>query len=265
MIAVKYLTMATNGDKPKMSERFRLFFRGVLDFVFSFKSQRGEALQYECYHADGFTMSPQEFYTTVEQQLGARKIPGLEMSRIHFLEGDPLSERREYLRVLRERLSLDICAAPFGNIYFFSIRTVYVRATVRLWHLLAVFFALGMVNEVLTRLLGAGYATLATLGLLVAIGAVMRNVTVGGGSDLDAWLLKLPVLGTIYEEWFRVDTYYREDTRNLFLQLFPQFIHGMAEDACAAKGFKLVPYLQPLPPVLDLNKPVPPVKRPGVS
>jgi hypothetical protein len=73
------------------------------------------------------------------------------------------------------------------------------------------------------------------------------------------------VVGTIYEDWFRVETYYREDTRNLYPQFFPQFIQAIAEETCAAKGVKLIPYLQPPPPVSDLNKPLPPDKKPAAS
>jgi len=254
--------MATTDNKPKKSEIFRQTIRWLIDFVFTFQNKRGEILDKpELLYADGFTCSSQEFYATVEQQMAARKIPGMEISRVKFAEGGLLSEQRVYLRLMRERLGIDTCAAPFGNLYFFSIRKVYVPALVRLWHIVMALVFLGVVYALLTKPLGANYAAIATVALVFAIVGVLHNAAAEGGSDLDALLLKTPVLATIYEDWFRVDTYYREDTRNLYMQLFPQFIQSIAEETCAAKGFKLIPYLQPSPPVSDLNKPLPPDKK----
>ena len=88
-------------------------------------------------HSFSFNYPPLEFYAKVEQELAAHKIPGMEISRVQFAEGGLLSDQRTYLRLMRERLCIDTCAAPFGNIFFFSFRTVYVPALVRLWHIMA--------------------------------------------------------------------------------------------------------------------------------
>lgn len=265
MLHGRYLTMATTNDKPKKSEIFRQVMRWLIDFVFTFKNKRGDVLDSNLLYADGFNCSPQDFYATVEQQMAARKIPGLEISRVKFAEGGLLSDQRVYLRLMRERLCIDTCAAPFGNIFFFSIRKVYVPALVRLWHIVVAILFFGAVHWLLLKPLGANYAAIATVALVFAIVGVLHNAAGEGGSDLDTLLLKLPVVATIYEDWFRVETYYREDTRSLYLQLFPQFIQAIAEETCAAKGVKLVPYLQPLPPVLDLNKPLSPDKKPAAT
>ena len=258
--------MPAANDKQKKSEIFRQTMRWLIDFIFTFKNNRGEILDKpELSYADGFTCSSQEFYANVEQQMAARKIPGLEISRVKFAEGGLLSEQRVYLRLMRERLGIDTCAAPFGSLYFFSIRKVYVPALVRLWHIVVTLLFFGAVNALLMKPLGASYAAIATVALVFAIVGVLHNAAAEGGSDLDTLLLKIPVVGTIYEDWFRVETYYREDTRNLYLQLFPQFIQAIAEETCAAKGVKLIPYLQPPPPVSDLNKPLPPDKKPAAS
>ncbi|MEI6075168.1 MAG: hypothetical protein WCS94_06315 [Verrucomicrobiota bacterium] len=254
--------MTTTQDKPKKSEIFRQVIRRLIDFTFTFKNKRGDLLANpELLYADGFTCSPQEFYATVEQQIAARKIPGLEISRVKFAEGGLLSEQRVYLRLMRERLCIDTCAAPFGNLFFFSIRKVYVPALVRLWHIVVAFFFFGVVDSLLVSPLGASYAAFATVALVFAIVGVLHNAAGEDGSDLDTLLLKLPVVSTIYEDWFRVETYYREDTRSLYQQLFPQFIQAIAEETCAAKGYKLTPYLQPPPPIEDLKKPFPPDRK----
>ena len=265
MLHGRYLTMAAPNDKSKKSESFRQYVRRWLDFVFGFKNKRGEILDYKLAHADGLSLSPQEFYAQVEQTLAARKIPGMEISRVHFNEGGLLSDERVYLRLMRERLCIDTCAAPFGNLFFFSTRTVHVPALVRLWHILAVFLFFGCVFSILAKPLGADYAAFATVALVFALVGVLRNAAIEGGSDLDTLLLKIPVVGTIYEDWFRVETYYREDTRNLYLQLLPKFIEDLANEKCAANGLKLERLFQPAPPVSDLNKPQPPDKQPAAT
>jgi len=265
MLHGKYLTMSATDDKPKKSEIFRLVMRRLIDFVFGFKNNKGKVLDYKLSHAVGLNFPPQEFYAKVEQELATRKFPGMEVSRVPFAEGGLLSDQRVYLRLMRERLCIDTCAAPFGNVFFFSCRTVYVPALVRLSHILAAMIFFSVVERLLIIPLGATFATIAVIGLVFALAGVLRNASTGEFSDLDAILLKIPVVATIYEDWFRVETYYREDTRNLYLQLLPQFIQELAEEKCAAKGFKLEPHIKPQPPVSDLNKPLPPDKKPAVT
>jgi hypothetical protein len=251
--------MATTDDKSKTRKNDWL--RRGMDFIFGFENKKGDVLDYQMSHADGFSCSPQEFYTNVEQQLAARKMPGLEISRQEFSEGGLLSDKRMYLRLMRERLSITTCAAPFGNVFFFSCRTVYVPALVRLWHILATLAFFYILARLLIVPLGLTFATIAVIALLFAIAAMMRNASAAGFSNLDAILLRIPVVATIYENWFREDSYYREDTRNLYLKLVPQLIQELAGETCAAKGVKLEPHFKPAPPVSDLNKPLPPDKK----
>ena len=257
--------MAATADKPKKSEIFRFVVRRLLDFIFGFKNKKGDVLDSWLRHADNFTFSPQEFYTKVEQELAARKLPGMEISRVPFAEGGLLSDQRIYLRLMRERLCIDTCAAPFGNIFFFSCRTVYVRALVRLWHIVAALIFFFAAEWLLIKPLGFTFATIAVVALVFALVGVLQNASSGAMADLDTLLLKIPVVATIYEDWFRVDTYYREDTRALYMQLLPKFIEAMAEDTCAVKGVKLEPQFQPAPPVSPLNKPPPPDKKPAAT
>jgi hypothetical protein len=75
-------------------------------------------------------------------------------------------------------------------------------------------------------------------------------------------LLKIPVVATIYEDWFRVDTYYRDDTRTLYLKLVPGIVQAVADEISAAKGIKLVRQHKFPPPLLhELFLPLPPRKE----
>jgi hypothetical protein len=69
---------------------------------------------------DACTYSSQHFYQSVEAIIKGKEIPGLTVERITYSEGGMLSANREYLRVRRDTLVFDICAAPFGNGFFIS-------------------------------------------------------------------------------------------------------------------------------------------------
>jgi hypothetical protein len=72
--------------------------------------------------------------------------------------------------------------------------------------------------------------------------------------------MKIPVVGPIYENWFRKDTYYRQDTRLAFLNVVPAIIKNVAEDMSGAKGIKLVEQYERSPIFGELYKRVPPRK-----
>ena len=245
-----YLTMADSQHKLKKSEWLRRW----IDLIFGFENKKGEVLDYKLSSADGVPLSPLEFYANVERQIGARDLPGMEVTRQEFAEGGLMSDQRTYLRLMRERLAIDTCAGPFGKIFFFSSRTVYIRAQVRLWHILTAIVFFYVAWRLLIIPLGILFGAIAVITLVFALAGVLRNAR--KLSDLDAILLRIPVVGTIYEDWFREDTYYREDTRNLYVQLLPALIQEIAAETCAAKGVKLQQRLHPIPQADDLNTPL---------
>ncbi|TAL03097.1 MAG: hypothetical protein EPO07_06675 [Verrucomicrobia bacterium] len=215
--------------------------------------------------ADGFTFPSQDFYASLEKELATRKVPGLEISRVEYAEGGLFSDQRLYLRFIRERLAFDTCAAPFGTGYFFSCRTVYSPVELRLWHVLVALAFFGGVYLFLAWLLGITFAAIAVAGLLVALAQVFRNTIALKLSDLDAALIKMPVVGPIYEKYFRTETYYREDTRLVYLDLVPKLVQTVAEEITATKGVKLVRQYQRAPILGELYKPHPPVTKPAAA
>ncbi|HEU6448895.1 MAG TPA: hypothetical protein VFV23_10710 [Verrucomicrobiae bacterium] len=225
--------MGVSEDKPKKRE----WIRAILEFIFTFENKRGEVLEAWLYSANGVNIEPQDFYSSVEKKLADQKIPSMAISRVEFAEGGLLSNQRQYLRLMRERFAIDTCAAPFGTHFFFSCRVVYVPALIRLWHLWAVFSFFDLVGWGLITLMGFTYAMIAMVALMFSIAAVFRNA--GAFTDLDTMLLKIPVVSTIYENWFRMETYYRIDTRTLYKTVLPDMIHKAAEEVCSEKGLKL--------------------------
>src|SRR5438552_3098525 len=108
-----------------------------------FKAKTADVLSHWYAPVPNFNTSTQEFYTVVEKEITESKVPDLTISRVEFSEEGLLSAKRQYLRMTRERLVFDICAAPFGTGYFFSCRFGEVPPVVQLWQLLALFGALG--------------------------------------------------------------------------------------------------------------------------
>ena len=182
----------------------------------------------------------------------------MEISREQFAEGGLLSDRRIYLKMFRERLALYTCAAPFGTGYFFSCRAVYVPALVRLWHILAALLFFALLGEVLIKPLGVLFASIAMVTLMFALVGVLRNAAASAISNVDAFLLKIPVVSTIYADWFRADdTYWRVDTRLIYLNRVPALIRELAQEITAANGAKLVEQYRFAPVMGELYKPVP--------
>src|ERR1700686_3532631 len=69
---------------------------------------------------EGFATSSLDFYELVKAAIAKRQIPDLKISQVEWKESGLGSGKRVYLRVSREGLNFDICAAPFGTGYFFS-------------------------------------------------------------------------------------------------------------------------------------------------
>jgi hypothetical protein len=81
-------------------------------------------------YVEDFSTSGMAFYAMVEEAVTGRRLPGVSLSRVRFLEGGVFSAKREYLRVQRERAVFDICAGPYGRGgYFFSWRLAELRGS----------------------------------------------------------------------------------------------------------------------------------------
>src|SRR5579862_8759521 len=157
---------------------------------------------------ENFQTSTQDFYAAIEKALQDRKVPGLEAARVDFAEGGILSAKRQYLRLTRERLIFDICAAPFGTSFFFSSRYAELPLTISADAVMAILFIVTLLGWLFYHLWGLFLGIVALLILLGAATSILRNAASIGLRDLDAWLIKQPGIGGIYEIIFRKDTYY---------------------------------------------------------
>lgn len=67
-----------------------------------------------------FQMSANDFYSETEKIIKCHDMPDVKTERAKHKEGGLLSASREYLRIKRGQLVIDVCAAPFGKDFFVS-------------------------------------------------------------------------------------------------------------------------------------------------
>ncbi|MBS1619596.1 MAG: hypothetical protein JST76_13820 [Bacteroidetes bacterium] len=72
-------------------------------------------------HSFDFEFSSDEFYTSVQEAITERKIPGVKFTRVKYSQGNIFSGSREYLHIAKDDFMFDICAAPYGTGFFVSM------------------------------------------------------------------------------------------------------------------------------------------------
>lgn len=205
----------------------------------------------------GFQTSTQEFYAAVERALEPHKLPGLTFSRIAWKEGGAFSMHREYLRVSREKLHYDICAAPFGADYFFSSWLAEIppkwgllKLALTLFGMLIVF---GIFFNVLSAIFGGGFsdgaafpvAVIVWIAVMWGIGTAVSRGSFGSGAE--EIVIGTPVIGWLYVKLFGPSTYYRTDTTLAFKAAVHAAVLEVVQQVTAAKGIHLPLDLAPKP------------------
>jgi hypothetical protein len=220
---------------------------------------------------DAIQFSTQDFYESVLAEIAARRLPQLKSTRIEYHEGGVLSDKRVYLRLARERFAFDICAAPFGREYFFSLRFVEMPRSgwlALIGLLFGIVLLLGALQYLFARIGGSFWGVLA--GIAILIGGIWFIRRAQGGSpkppsagvgvfsdeipDFDSFFLNLPILGVWYER-IRKDTYFRADSRMLYHTIVSEIVKSKVEEFTAAKGVKLLRTYDYNPILGELYKP----------
>jgi hypothetical protein len=194
-----------------------------------------------CKLVENLQASPLEFYAAVEQAIEQRQIPEAERSRIDYQEGGLLSAKREYLRVERREHLIDICGAPFGNGFFFSSWLGAAPPAVDPFHVLLVVLGMMTIAYGFVKLFGlilGGLLLLMSLGALIILLRVARSGTLPFSGDVDAALVSIPIVGPVYERFFRPMTYYRIDTALMFQQAVHAAVLEVIDQMTSAKGLR---------------------------
>jgi hypothetical protein len=215
----------------------------------------------------GFQSSSQDFYTRVTGVMERHEIPDSRISRVEFREAGLASARREYLRVERERLTFDICAAPFGSGFFVSwwlarppvawwIVVIALGISVIGW---AILFALcGAVVGVFGRLLGSIFGAVGVL-LAYPVSVVAYFVALhllARASLIDEEIIvALPVIGWIYARIFSPITYYRLDTAQMFRDAVHTAVLEALDGMTSEKGVRALTELERKPVMRGLLGP----------
>jgi len=223
-----------------------------LPFWKRFFSPKDEVHKHWYVPLDNFDYSSNDFYQSIEKELQSRKVPGLELSRVNLSEGGLLSEKREYLRLKRERLVFDICAAPFGTSYFFSFRLVELPLGIKIMELVIFLVGCLLAFGLLVKFQGFFSGVFIFFGFVALSIFVVLNARALGLESFDANLVKTPVLGPLYEMFFRKETYHRQDTRLMYLSTVNSITEMLVEEVTAAKGIKLLKQYERKPPGGDL-------------
>ncbi len=69
---------------------------------------------------DEFKFSTDEFYASVESRIKRKQIENVSCKRITLNEGGLFAGKREYLRIKKNGVAYDVCAAPYGTGFFIS-------------------------------------------------------------------------------------------------------------------------------------------------
>ena len=77
---------------------------------------------------------------------------------------------------------------------------------------------------------------------------LMRNLVRVGLHDLDAALIRAPIIGAFYELFLRKETYYRTDTRLAYIEIVDKIVRAHVDEIAVAKGVQLVEYKDATPP-----------------
>ncbi|MEI9966926.1 MAG: hypothetical protein WDN67_04880 [Candidatus Moraniibacteriota bacterium] len=171
-----------------------------------------------CQLIENFNASPKDVYAAVEKSVAARNIPGLETTHEFWHEGGAISAQREYLCFARERLVFEICAAPFGTGFFLSFRAAVVPLIIDPLAIFCFLIVVGAALGALVSVLGLVWGPIILVFALCVLLYLLRALIARGLADVDRFLMKTPLLGPLYELFLRHDTYYRLDTRAMYVQ-----------------------------------------------
>lgn len=196
---------------------------------------------------EGLQASPQECYAAIEEAIRRREVPDTRASRVTFKESGLLSTERIYLRVGRKQLGFDICAAPFGNGFFFSWWLGELPPS-NFLGCLVLFLATGGAGFMFDWITDARQAAelplnptqtilVAALLTLLALWVVGKGIRNGYLFSEDA-ILDMPLIGALYNFVFRPPTYYKLDTIDMYRQAVHAAVLEVVDGVMSAKGLR---------------------------
>ena len=200
---------------------------------------------------DGLATSSLDFYTSIERVLERRALPEAKPSRIDWKESGALSAKREYLRVSRGKYSFDVCAAPFGSGFFVSWwlgepRPSPVLSTILFLAVIAALFAGLMPRIGPAPALVSSFVIVAAA--LVFVGLFLPEMR------WEAFIVAIPVVGWLFEKFFRPLTYFKVDTALMFQASVHAAVLEVIDQLTEAHGLKPLSELERKPVLREFYK-----------
>ncbi len=211
------------------------------------------------YHLiEDFQTSALDFYTAVEEAVERRGVSDIKTSRVEWKEGGMLSAKREYLRIQRGNLAFDVCAAPYGNGYFFSWWMARVPAMSPLMALLAL-FGMFVVASLIGGILNWIFEGCAAIFImLVFIPAFFIGLGYGireGAIPIDEeYVLSIPIVGWLYDRLFNPNAYFRMDSANMYQETVRRAVGEVVSTVKTENGLKALTEDEAKPKLRDLAK-----------
>lgn len=193
-----------------------------------------------------------DFYVEVEEELKRRELPGLQLERVDWREGGVTSAKREYLRIGRERLTFDLCAAPYGTGYFFSWWVARQKSPyagmLGYVGLIVVLGALGLFISKLGMIIGLIMFLIALLASLAGVEHAAR----AGNAALEETVQAIPVVGMMYDSFFKPVTYYSLDTAIMFQESVSRAVGTVIANERNAQDLRALSPDEERPQIRDL-------------
>lgn len=203
--------------------------------MFNFLKKRRPIVQHQwIVPLENFESDVGGFYSAIEETIRERRLPPMQILRIPWREGGLLSRGRDYLRIMRERLVFDIGCGPFGSYWFYSCRGAVVPRRLTWFDILFALLTLGSFYAIYYLAFGpivGQFVFIATFGFIYAV-----MIVAGKWPGLDETLIHMPVVGAIYEALFRRETYYRQDTRLMWLTTINSIVREKVQEFAKAGG-----------------------------
>jgi hypothetical protein len=181
-----------------------------------------------------FESNTEMFYKAIEDDLLARQVPELTVERINFKQRGWFSANRAYLRLRKQVSVLEVCSASFGTGWWFSLRSATLPRNLYWWEVGVTLLGLAGFYASYWLLFGTVVAAIVMgSSVLFLILVFLRART---WASLDEFILYLPVIGALYDRFFRPDTYYRQDQRLMYSDTVVRIVRAKVVEMCALGG-----------------------------
>lgn len=222
------------------------------------KSNRPGVISHWYHLVEDFQTSALDFYTAVEEAVARRGVSEIKTSRVEWKEGGVLSAKREYLRIQRGNLAFDVCAAPYGNGYFFSWWMARVPAMHPLLALLALFgmfVVASLIGGILELIFDGCAAAFLSLIMIPALFIALGYAISEGMTPIDEeYVLAIPVIGWLYDRLFNPNAYFRMDSAIMYQETVRRAVVEVVNAVKTEHGLKALTEDEAKPNLRDLAK-----------